>query len=518
MKSIIYKSFLPKQETPKSEETSISPPSGIYRPQYNWRDPQQEANTPQQEDTQPVVQRNSPTWTNPSGTTIISDTNDPIYKATPRGQHQFKSSDIQIGEMQELLDRFADAGISLRITSGYRPGATTSSGNQSWHASGYALDVTPIAGQTYENLKQQLRNNSELVKWMQDNGFGIIDETTPEMQSRTGATGAHWHIGKDKLAQAGLQAILSARNGTKLPIITARSGRKLDKQQARVTSRLYEIANREHKQQHPLTARTDKPLEPVSIASILPGTGDVAEGASIINDISKGNIGSALLGTTLFLIPGNIPQILRKRPKNVDNIIEFETFIPERLNTGGIDRTHLPEKVGDKPIVDAMLDVPIEMGDAHDYGGGLFNMTQNKIVLDKNTDPQHYPEILRHEWSHWLDTQSTQPWDMLGTSQFMEVPEEILNKIPKERRQRFKEYFMIKSNPETGQFTTELGPMLTQLLDHAGIKDGNKVFSWDEWSEIIDNYIKEHPNNIPILKQSIKDESLFTKWAGVNSK
>lgn len=77
-----------------------------------------------------------------------------------------------------------------------------------------------------------------------------------------------------------------------------------------------------------------------------------------------------------------------------------------------------------------MLDVPIEMGDAHDYGGGLFNMTQNKI--------------------------------------------------PKEKRQRFKEYFMIESNPETRQFTTELGPMLTQLLDYAGVKDGNKVFSWVE--------------------------------------
>lgn len=62
---------------------------------------------------------------------------------------------------------------------------------------------------------------------MQDQGFGIIDETTPEMQSRTGATGAHWHIGKDKLAQSGLQAILSAHNGTKLPIIAARSGRKV---------------------------------------------------------------------------------------------------------------------------------------------------------------------------------------------------------------------------------------------------------------------------------------------------
>lgn len=66
---------------------------------------------------------------------------------------------------------------------------------------------------------------------------------------------------------------------------------------------------------------------------------------------------------------------------------------------------------------------------------------------------------------------------MLGTSQFIKVPEEILNKIPKERRQRFREYFMIKSNPETGQFTTELGPMLTQLLDYAGIKDGSKVLS-----------------------------------------
>lgn len=44
-----------------------------------------------------------------------------------------------------------------------------------------------------------------------------------------------------------------------------------------------------------------------------------------------------------------------------------------------------------------MLDVPIEMGDAYDKGGGLFNMTKNKIILDENTDPQHYPEILRHE-------------------------------------------------------------------------------------------------------------------------
>ena len=231
---------------------------------------------------------------------------------------------------------------------------------------------------------------------MQDNGFGIIDETTPEMQSRTGATGAHWHIGKDKLAQSGLQAILSARHGIKFPIIYAKPGRKLEKQRNRVTEQLLSINNPRY--QDPLT-NTDKPLESVSIASILPGTGDIAKGASIINDISKGNIGSALLGTTLFLIPGNIPQILRKRPKNVDNVIEFETFIPERLNTGGIERTHLPEKVGDKPIVDAMLDVPIEMGDSQGKGA-FYDLSQDKIILDNNLKESLYPEALTHEWSH----------------------------------------------------------------------------------------------------------------------
>lgn len=232
---------MPKQEISKPEETPTVPTYGIYRPQYNWRPPQTETSEieqeiPQsQETSQPVTSNpeNTPTWTNPSGTTIIADTNDPIYKTqatTPRGKHQFKSSDIQVGEMQELLDRFADAGISLRITSGYRPGAITSSGNKSWHSSGYALDITPIAGQTYEDLKQQLKDNPELVKWMQDNGFGIIDETTPKMQARTGATGAHWHIGKDRLAQSGLRDIISAHSGTKLPIIYAKPGRKLEKQ------------------------------------------------------------------------------------------------------------------------------------------------------------------------------------------------------------------------------------------------------------------------------------------------
>lgn len=33
---------------------------------------------------------------------------------------------------------------------------------------------------------------------MRDRKLGIIDETTPEVMSKTGATGAHWHIGPDQ--------------------------------------------------------------------------------------------------------------------------------------------------------------------------------------------------------------------------------------------------------------------------------------------------------------------------------
>jgi hypothetical protein len=44
---------------------------------------------------------------------------------------------------------------------------------------------------------------------MQYNGYGIFDETLPEVMKRTGASGAHWHIGKDRVAKQGLLKIIS---------------------------------------------------------------------------------------------------------------------------------------------------------------------------------------------------------------------------------------------------------------------------------------------------------------------
>lgn len=93
--------------------------------------------------------------------------------------------------MQGLLDAFADAGISLRITSGTRPGARTKQGKLSNHALGRALDITPVEGQTFEDLAEAIRNSPDLVAYMKKHGYGIYDETTPEALARTGGTGAH---------------------------------------------------------------------------------------------------------------------------------------------------------------------------------------------------------------------------------------------------------------------------------------------------------------------------------------
>lgn len=140
----------------------------------------------------------------------------PQFELTPqkqRGKISFKSPDINIGNTKDLLNQFEEAGINLRITSGFRPGAKTKQGNDSWHGKGFALDVTPEEGQTFDDLKAALKVNPQLVEWMQKNGYGIIDETTPEVLKKTGGTGAHWHIGKDKLAQEGLLKLLLKQGG-----------------------------------------------------------------------------------------------------------------------------------------------------------------------------------------------------------------------------------------------------------------------------------------------------------------
>lgn len=140
------------------------------------------------------------------------DTTNPIMKQVAKtsiGKHVFKHKNMNVGNMQALLDEAAKYGISFRVTSGTRPGAKTKQGKTSHHAAGNAIDITPIHGETYADLRNKIRNSPEFVKWMQEHGYGIYDETTPEVMARTGASGAHWHIGPDRVAIEGLKQMLA---------------------------------------------------------------------------------------------------------------------------------------------------------------------------------------------------------------------------------------------------------------------------------------------------------------------
>ena len=104
-----------------------------------------------------------------------------------------------------IAQTLEDAGIKVRVTSEYRPGARTSNGSASWHSkkdtygNSRAVDIVPEDG-NFDKLRQQLISNSEVRQYFAENGLGIIDETSADMMRRTGATGKHFHIGPDTLA------------------------------------------------------------------------------------------------------------------------------------------------------------------------------------------------------------------------------------------------------------------------------------------------------------------------------
>lgn len=100
-----------------------------------------------------------------------------------------------------LPELLKEEGIDFQVTSDYRPGATTKSGHKSNHSiKGGAYDIKPTNGKSFEDLRQEIYSNSRIRNWMNRHNWGIIEETTPEVMSKTGATGKHWHFGPDTMA------------------------------------------------------------------------------------------------------------------------------------------------------------------------------------------------------------------------------------------------------------------------------------------------------------------------------
>ena len=103
-------------------------------------------------------------------------------------------------ETISLPDLLKQQGVDFTITSSYRPNAVTKSGHKSNHSiEGGAYDIKPANGKSFEDLKEQIYSNPTIVQWMNDHGWGIIEETTPEVMAKTGATGKHWHFGPDSM-------------------------------------------------------------------------------------------------------------------------------------------------------------------------------------------------------------------------------------------------------------------------------------------------------------------------------
>ena len=108
--------------------------------------------------------------------------------------------------------------LPIQISSGYRGkngfrGGKTKSGKQSnhnkldEHGHPMAYDIQPLVNgkvdksdSAFANLRNILANNYNVREWFKMRNWGILDETTPQMMAKTGATGKHFHIGPDKAA------------------------------------------------------------------------------------------------------------------------------------------------------------------------------------------------------------------------------------------------------------------------------------------------------------------------------
>lgn len=108
--------------------------------------------------------------------------------------------------------------LPIQISSGYRGkngfrGGKTKSGKQSnhnkldEHGHPMAYDIQPLVNgkvdksdSAFSNLRNILANNQDVKEWFKMRNWGILDETTPQMMAKTGATGKHFHIGPDRAA------------------------------------------------------------------------------------------------------------------------------------------------------------------------------------------------------------------------------------------------------------------------------------------------------------------------------
>lgn len=121
--------------------------------------------------------------------------------------------------------------LPVKITYGFRGegdfrGGKTKQGKRSNHnrrdkqGNPMAYDIVPIDGD-FEGLLNKMYSNPRVVDWFKSKGYGILEETTPDIMEHTGATGKHLHIGPDSLAKQMFEKrLLKGQEGFKFPFTT----------------------------------------------------------------------------------------------------------------------------------------------------------------------------------------------------------------------------------------------------------------------------------------------------------
>lgn len=135
---------------------------------------------------------------------------------TNQTNNQQLNSNLANMSFEDLVKTY---NLPIQITSGYRGkngfrGGKTKSGKQSnhnkvdEHGHPMAYDIQPLVNgkvdksdSAFANLRNILANNQNVRNWFKARNWGILDETTPQMMAKTGATGKHFHIGPDSIAE-----------------------------------------------------------------------------------------------------------------------------------------------------------------------------------------------------------------------------------------------------------------------------------------------------------------------------
>lgn len=134
-------------------------------------------------------------------------------------------------EMQAFNKELAQRFPKIKYTSGKRnPSQKVGKAfATSHHNTGNAVDISA----EHKDVFEWLNNDPEGLTLLTKYGLGIIDETDPEMMKKTGATGKHYHIGKDskfaKLAQDKLKTVQTqAKPETPQQVVQLNMGQNTD--------------------------------------------------------------------------------------------------------------------------------------------------------------------------------------------------------------------------------------------------------------------------------------------------